>query len=390
MRKYEKTTAPSASVGADAGQSSFTNNNDSVSDSCAERNLSDEEMEAICRRMQRMADSSYLNTMSLDELLNNVYMSKSAVVDGLLSSGVYILAGAPKIGKSFLVAQIAFYVSTGQKLWNYAVHQGTVLYLALEDDQHRLQQRISRMFGVDGTRHLHFATSAGQVGKGLDEQLENFVREHENTKLIIVDTLQKVREMVSDTYSYASDYEVIGKLKAFADKHDICVLIVHHTRKQPAGDSFEMISGTTGLLGCADGALLMQKEKRTDGCATLEVVGRDQPDQRLHLVKDQEHLLWELDHAESELWKQPPDPVLESVSKIVSPENPEWEGSPTELAAALKTDMAVNRLTKHLNVNASRLLEEHRVRYENKTRHTGRRIRLTYMAVETAEYEAIE
>lgn len=390
MGTYEKTTAPNTSVGADAGQPSFKNNNDIVSDSYTECNLSDEEMEAICRKMQRMADPRYLNTMSLDEILNNVYMSKSAVVDGLLSSGVYILAGAPKIGKSFLVAQIAFHVSTGQKLWDYEVHQGTVLYLALEDNQRRLQQRMSRMFGVDGTQNLHFATSAGQVGKGLDEQLENFVQEHENTKLIIVDTLQKVRETVSDTYSYASDYDVIGKLKEFADKHDICILIVHHTRKQPAGDSFEMISGTTGLLGCADGALLMQKEKRTDGRATLEVVGRDQPDQRLYLVKDQEHLLWNFDHAESELWKQPPDPVLESVSQIVSPEHPEWEGSPTELATALKTDMAVNRLTKHLNVNASRLLEEYQVRYENKTRHTGRRIRLTYMVVETAEYEVIE
>ena len=69
---------------------------------------------------------------------------------------------------------------------------------------------------------------------------------------------------MSDSYSYSSDYEVIGKLKQFADRYGICVLIVHHTRKQPAGDSFEMISGTTGLLGCADGALLMQKEKRTD------------------------------------------------------------------------------------------------------------------------------
>ena len=86
--------------------------------------------------MQRMADPGYLNTMLLDEILNNVYMSRSAVVDGLLCSGVYILAEAPKIGKSFLVAQIAFYVSTRQKLWDYEVHQGTVLYLALEDDQH--------------------------------------------------------------------------------------------------------------------------------------------------------------------------------------------------------------------------------------------------------------
>ena len=75
-----------------------------------------------------------------------------------------------------------------------------------------------------------------------------------------MDTLQKVRETAGDNYSYSSDYEVIGKLKQFADKHGVCVLLVHHTRKQPAGDTFEMISGTTGLLGCADGALLMQKK----------------------------------------------------------------------------------------------------------------------------------
>ena len=123
---------------------------------------------------------------------------------------------------------------------------------------------------------------------------------------------------------------------------------------------------------------------------TLEVVGRDQPDQRLYLSKDQESLVWGLDHAENELWKQPPDPVLEAVAKLVSSENREWEGSPTDLAQAIQTDMAVNRLTKHLNVNASRLLEEHQVRYENKTKHAGRRIRLTYMVVETSAFEVIE
>ena len=271
----------------------------------------------------------------------------------------------------------------------YKVHQGTVLYLALEDDESRLQRRMFRMFGVEGTSSLHFATSAKMIGSGLDEQLEKFVREHSDTKLIIVDTLQKVREMVSDNYSYSSDYEVIGKLKQFADRHGVCILIVHHTRKQPAGDSFEKISGTTGLSGCADGALIMQKEKRTDGKATLEISGRDQPDQRLYLSKDQERLVWLLDHAENELWKQSPDPVLEAVAKIVSDANREWEGSPTELSEALQLNMAVNRLTKHLNVNASRLLEEHQVKYENKTKHAGRRIRLTYM-VEAPMVEVIK
>ena len=131
----------------------------------------------------------------------------------------YILAGAPKIGKSFLVAQIAHHVSIGLDLWGYKVHQGTVLYLALEDDESRLQRRMFRMFGVEGTSSLHFATSAKMIGGGLDEQLEKFVRERSDAKLIIVDTLQKVREVVNDSYSYSSDYEVIGKLKPVSYTH---------------------------------------------------------------------------------------------------------------------------------------------------------------------------
>ena len=366
----KKMTAQGSSVGADDGQSISQNSKTTIPDPDEKSNSPERDLEELYRRMRRMSDPAYLHTVTLDELMDNVFEGKSAVIENLLYTGAYILAGAPKIGKSFLVAQIAHHVSTGQDLWGYKVHQGTVLYLALEDDESRLQRRMFRMFGVEGTSSLHFATS--------------------DTRLIIVDTLQKVREAVRDSYSYSSDYEVIGKLKQFADRYGVCVLIVHHTRKQPAGDSFEMISGTTGLLGCADGALLMQKEKRTDSKATLEVVGRDQPDQRLYLSKDQENLIWSLDYAENELWKQPTDPVLEAVAKIVSSENREWEGSPTELAQAIQTDMAVNRLTKYLNVNASRLLEEHQVKYENKSKHAGRRIRLTYMVVEAPMVEVIK
>ena len=106
---------------------------------------------------------------------NSPIISRPPVVEGLLYAGAYILTGAPKIGKSFLVAQIAYHVSTGQDLWGYKVHQGTVLYLALEDDFQRIQ---SRMFisvpGVNDTPNLHFATAAGKIGNGLDEQLKNF------------------------------------------------------------------------------------------------------------------------------------------------------------------------------------------------------------------------
>lgn len=386
----KKMTAQGSSVGADDRQSISQNYKTTIPDPDEKSNSPERDLEELYRKMRRMSDPAYLHTVTLDELMDNVFEGKSAVIENLLYTGAYILAGAPKIGKSFLVAQIAHHVSTGQDLWGYKVHQGTVLYLALEDDFQRIQSRMFMMYGVNDTPNLHFATAAGKIGNGLDEQLKNFVQEHPDTNLIIIDTMQKIREVGGEAYSYASDYEIIGRIKQFADQHGICVLTVHHTRKQQADDSFETISGTTGLLGCADGAFLMQKEKRTDSKATLEVVGRNQPDQRLYLSKEQENLIWSLDHAENELWKQPTDPVLEAVAKIVSSENREWEGSPTELAQAIQTDMAVNRLTKHLNVNASRLLEEHQVKYENKTKHTGRRIRLTYMVVEAPAFEVIE
>ena len=378
VNETKKKTALSSSVGADEGQS-VSNSDFTIPDVEEKYNPPEEDWEELYRKIQRVQDPAYLHTVTFDQLMDSVFQGRPAVIDNFLYPGVYLLAGAPKIGKSFLVAQIAYHVSVGKELWGYIVHPGTVLYLALEDDERRLQNRMFRMFDVEGTSDLYFATHAKMIGRGLDEQLEGFIGEHRDTRLIIIDTLQKVRETVKDAYSYANDYEVIGRLKTFAGKYGICVLLVHHTRKQPAGDSFEMISGTTGLLGCADGALLMQKEKRTSYTATLDVVGRDQPDQRLYLIKDPEHLNWELDHTENELWKQQPDALLNAVAKLVSAESPEWEGSPTELSEILSQDIAANRLTKHLNVNAGRLLEEHRVKYENKTKHAGRRIRLTYV-----------
>ena len=277
-----------------------------------------------------------------------------------------------------MVAQIAYHVSTGKKLWDFDVHQGTVLYLALEDDYQRIQSRMFMMYGVEDSEKLHFATVANKIGNGLDEQLEYFMREHPDTKLIIIDTMQKIREVGGEAYSYASDYEIISKLKQFADKHSICVLTVHHTSKQPAGDTFEMISGTTGLLGCADGSLLMQKKKRTALEATIDVVGRDQQDQILYLSKDPNTQIWNLDKTETELHRAPPDPVLEAVARLVTSEQPEWTGSPSELAEALNTGMAANALTKYLNVKCGRLMDEYGISYENKAKHSGRRVMLTY------------
>ncbi len=93
---------------------------------------------------------------------------------------------------------------------------------------------------------------------------------------------------------------------------------------------------------------------------------------------------------ETEPHKEPPDPVLEAVANLVSVERQEWTGSPSELSAAVQVSMAANALTKYLNVKSGRLLEEYHVGYENKARHAGRQVKLTYMLVEAPAFEVVE
>ena len=372
MENKKEKTAPDVSVGADTEQPIFKNTTSSIS----ENGGNIKSFEELQREMQLQSDPSYLQTISMNELFDTQYRSKQPLIDGLLYPGTYIFAGSPKLGKSFLMAQLAYHVSTGTPLWNYTTRKGTVLYLALEDDYRRLQERLYRMFGTESTDNLYFSVSASQLGNGLDEQLARFVAEHRDTKLIIIDTLQKVREVGGDNYSYANDYQIITRLKALADSYGICLLLVHHTRKQQADDKFDMISGTNGLLGAADGAFLLTKEKRTGNAACLDVSGRDQPDQRLHLFRNEETLAWELERVETELWKAPPEPLLEQVSVFLSSGSKEWAGTPTELAALLGVDMKPNALTRRLNVNAGRLLNEYGIRYESSRSRNERTVKL--------------
>ena len=361
-------------VGADVRQPDPNQSTESITDLLTESN---ENFDELRKKIRRMQDPAYLPTVTMTELYDTVYESRPTIIDGLFQNGTYIFAGAPKVGKSFMMAQLAYHVATGKPLWGYEVHQGTVLYLALEDGHERLQKRMYRMFGVEDVSKLHFAINAKQLGNGLDAQLEKFVREHPDTRLIIIDTLQKVRELSGEAYSYRDDYQIIGQLKQLADKFQLCMLVVHHTRKSPANDEFDRISGTTGIYGCADGAFVLSKERRTDNTATLSISGRDQPDQCLHLVRDEETLQWNFDHADTELYKEPPDPLLERVAALVTVEQPAWQGSATELIAATGCEIQPNTLAKRLNVNAAKLLCDYQIRYTNSHTKTGSRITLT-------------
>lgn len=374
MSEEKEMTAPNVSIGVDTEQSSIEQTTNSISNRDVNFNPFDEFFKKI--------DPSYMKTVTMQELFQDIYSKKPPVIEGLLYQGTYLFVGSPKIGKSFFMAQLAYHVSTGTPLWDYPVKKGTVLYLALEDDYRRLQERMYRMFGTDSTENLYFSVSSKPLGNGLTDQLSGFIREHPDTTLVIIDTLQKIREVDSDSYSYAKDYEIINQLKQFSDSWGICLLLVHHTRKQKSSDNFDMISGTNGLLGCADGAFMLYKENRTSNKATLEISGRDQQDQKIHLIRDEEKLCWNFEKAETELWKEPPEPLLECIANLVTEENPTWQGTATELIEKLGLDMKPNVVSLKLNVNAGRLMNDYSIRYTNKRNHSGRMIFFSLLSKE--------
>lgn len=374
MSEEKEMTTPNVSIGVDTEQSSIKQTTNSISNRDVNFNPFDDFFKKI--------DPSYMKTVTMQELYQDIYSKKPPVIEGLLYQGAYLFVGSPKIGKSFFMAQLAYHVSTGTPLWDYPVKKGTVLYLALEDDYRRLQERMYRMFGTDSTENLYFSVSSKPLGNGLTDQLSGFIREHPDTTLVIIDTLQKIREVDSDSYSYAKDYEIINQLKQFSDSWGICLLLVHHTRKQKSSDKFDMISGTNGLLGCADGAFMLYKETRTSNKATLEISGRDQQDQKVHLIRDEEKLCWNFEKAETELWKEPPEPLLECIANLVTEENPTWQGTATELIEKLGLDMKPNVVSLKLNVNAGRLMNDYSIRYTNKRNHSGRMIFFSLLSKE--------
>lgn len=363
MKEKKKTIAAAISVAADMKQSPVSTTKDIIS--------------RISGEINEPAMIHRLDTITMPELYEKTFQTRPPVIDGLLYPGTYLFCGPPKLGKSFMMMQIAYHVAAGIDLWGYKVHKGAVLYMALEDDEYRLQRRLYMMFDTECAENLYMTTRSDTLSGNLIDQIHRFAEDHPETTLIIIDTLQKIREGCDDRMSYANDYEVITGIKQFTDNTGICLLLVHHTRKQQSEDIFERVSGTNGLLGAADGCFLLDKKKRTSCEGTLDITGRDQPDQTLYLNRDPNRLVWVLDRAETERFQEREDPILDMVSTFVIERGGCWNGTATELAEQLGADMNAIILSKKLNINTSKLKNDFRISYENTRTHDGRRICLS-------------
>ena len=255
-----------------------------------------------------MSQINRLQTIDADTLQSTAYEPVSFVVDDLLPQGLHLLAGAPKIGKSWLALWLAVMVAKGDPVWGMGVKQGTTLYLCLEDSTLRIQNRLFEIT-EDAPANVHFTTNSDTLGKGLEEQLCAFLSEHPDTVLVIIDTLQMIRGTNYDN-TYANDYRDLSALKRIADTHGIAILLVHHLRKMNDDDPMNMISGTTGLSGATDSNFVLRKSQRRENTATLYCTGRDIPYRELALEFDGEDHVWKLLSDDCEQKEQPNERIL--------------------------------------------------------------------------------
>ncbi len=315
-----------------------------------------------------------LQTVNADTLLYEPLEKPSFVVDGLIPAGLTLFCGSQKIGKSWLMLKLCLCVSQGIPLWDMPTMEGDVLYLCLEDTFCRIQGRLFRLTD-EASGRLHFAVASDKLSDGLIVQLEDYLKEYPDSRLIVIDTLQKIRTASKDN-AYASDYGDISLIKDFADRHSLAVIVVHHIRKQNDSDVFNKVSGTTGLTGSADATFVLEKENRASDTARLYVTGRDTPYQEFVLrFRD---CSWELVErkTQEEIQNEAiPDVIFRLVEFMRDKE--EWSGIATELLAAMgETKTAPNVLTKWMNEHRQGFLLENHIRYDYHRKNSGRMISL--------------
>ena len=287
-----------------------------------------------------------LRTVSGDELMKKTVKPARFVVNGLLPRGLNIVAGKRKEGKSWLMLDLCFSVAEGEKFLDHPTEQGTVLYLDLEDPESRLIQRARGIRDVIPSK-FHETTKAGRLGGGLTEQIEDFVKEHPDTNLVVIDTLQKIRKPKGDTY--AGDYAVISALKSLADRLDIAIVCIHHTRKMKAKDTFDSVLGSTGLTAAADGIYVLERKADGKPFGRLSFISRDLPDGDLPVRFDHDTCRW-YPIASSDMERE----LLladEAMSALVSFMQQEliYEGTATDLCERLGLNIGANNLSSKLS-----------------------------------------
>lgn len=287
-------------------------------------------------------DMLKLTMISAADLQNEYLPPIQFIVQGLLPQGSNMLASPPKYGKSWFVLDLGLAVAEGAEFLGRKTQKCGVLYLALEDSKRRLKSRMNKLLnGRKAPDNFYFATDTREIDNGLLDELSEFIKKRPDTKLIIIDTLQKVRSAGNGKDVYGKDYRDVGALKKFADENNLCILLVHHLRKMGSpGDPFERISGTNGILGAVDTSMVMTRESRSDEDTLLSVVGRDVDMQEIYISFDKESCRWSVKGDADWITEQrtrleyQESPIVKTIKKLLEQGGGRWDGSMKDLLTA--------------------------------------------------------
>lgn len=222
-------------------------------------------------------EKNWRQGITASELAKKTFNRLMWIVQDILPEGCYLLSARPKVGKSWLSLQVSLAVALGEPTLGKQVTKGKAIYLALEDNERRLQERLQQLRpnGFKTNDLLLYTQWPSFDDGGIEELVDLIVREE--PKLVVIDTLAKVRPASRGNHVYEQDYKALAPLTAMASKYRLCILIVTHNRKgKSENDALEQVSGSLGLTGAVDGALVIDGI-RTDKQYKMSLIGRDIP-----------------------------------------------------------------------------------------------------------------
>ncbi len=204
------------------------------------------------------------------------------IIENLLPEGLLILAGRPKIGKSFLALNMSLAIANGgHALGYFKANKNSVLYIPYEDNYRRLQDRINRMLAEE---HYNEAPPNLFIPKDCDfpkmtiegiDSLGKILDQNKDIKLVVIDTLGRaiIRSNKRNANQFQDEYDFGASLQKIALQRHISILLVHHTTKMKYEDGYDSILGTTGLTASPDSLMLLSKDSNKE--FTLSLIGRD-------------------------------------------------------------------------------------------------------------------
>jgi hypothetical protein len=249
----------------------------------------------IRRAREKMRKRTSKKGITVRRLMRTKFPEPKWALKGVFCEGLNILAGKPKVGKSFLALNICVAIAHGELALNeFETEKSSVLFIGLEDTLRRLKGRLRVNIPSKiskATTKMRLINEWPRMGDGGLDLLEEEIKKYTDLRLIVIDTLQWFRPtgQNKDSNSYAKDYEQMMVIKQLADKHRIAILLIHHLRKTGADDIFDTLSGSFGLTGGADGLLALEDK---NGKFILHIRGRDIDEQQYAMKFAPSNLSW--------------------------------------------------------------------------------------------------